>query len=72
MDELLAPEVIDVAAEVLGAAAISTDWHTEPVLYDSGSPATGGLSRVRGKARMGALLIASFLFLFLFAACLVP
>jgi hypothetical protein len=57
MDELLAPAVADVAAAVLGNAlgdaAVITDWHTETVPYDSGSPATGGLSRVRGKAGDG-------------------
>jgi hypothetical protein len=46
-------KVAAVAARILGDARPLAGWHAETVPYDSGSPATGGLSRVRGRASDG-------------------
>ncbi|GIF99903.1 aminoglycoside phosphotransferase [Catellatospora citrea] len=46
--ELSATEVAEVAKLVLGPDAGPGSWHVEPIAYQSGSPATGGLARVRG------------------------
>ncbi|WP_155375096.1 aminoglycoside phosphotransferase [Catellatospora vulcania] len=46
--ELSATEVAEVAELVLGPDAGPGAWHVEPIAYQSGSPATGGLARVRG------------------------
>ncbi|GAB4059960.1 aminoglycoside phosphotransferase [Catellatospora paridis] len=46
--ELSATEVAEVAELVLGDGASPGTWHVEPIGYQSGSPATGGLARVRG------------------------
>ncbi|GAA1376795.1 aminoglycoside phosphotransferase [Catellatospora chokoriensis] len=46
--ELSATEVAEVAELVLGGGASPGAWRVEPIDYQSGSPATGGLARVRG------------------------
>ncbi|MEU8080197.1 hypothetical protein AB0B31_32675 [Catellatospora citrea] len=46
--ELSATEVAVVAELVLGGGASPGAWRVEPIDYQSGSPATGGLARVRG------------------------
>ncbi|MEU8003548.1 hypothetical protein AB0B66_20515 [Catellatospora sp. NPDC049111] len=46
--ELSATEVAEVAKLVLGTDTDPGPWHVEPIAYQSGSPATGGLARVRG------------------------
>lgn len=46
--ELSAAEVAEVAQLLLGGGTDPGPWHVEPIAYQSGSPATGGLARVRG------------------------
>lgn len=46
--ELSATEVAEVAKLVLGTDTGPGAWQVEPIAYQSGSPATGGLARVRG------------------------
>ncbi|MFR9780715.1 hypothetical protein ACL02O_32305 [Micromonospora sp. MS34] len=51
--ELSEDEVRAVARAVLGESMTPGGWHVEDVPYESGSPATGGLMRVRGVTGRG-------------------
>jgi hypothetical protein len=46
-------DVSTVANLVLGEVVAVGEWHTEEIPYESGSPATGGLMRVRGTTADG-------------------
>jgi hypothetical protein len=51
--DVRAEDVAAVVAEMLGPSAAIAEWWVEPVAYQSGSPATGGLCRVRGVTEEG-------------------
>ncbi|WP_144126718.1 aminoglycoside phosphotransferase [Catellatospora sichuanensis] len=55
--ELSATEVAEVAKLVLGENAGPGSWSVEPIDYQSGSPATGGLARVRGDGRAWSVFV---------------
>lgn len=48
-----AAHVAEVAAEIFGESVTVAAWDSEEIAYESGSPATGGLLRVRGTTAHG-------------------
>src|SRR5262245_26573577 len=53
MVDVRAEDVTAVVGEMFGPCASADTWRVEEIAYESGSPATGGLFRVRGTTGEG-------------------